>query len=227
MHAYPKNANDYFVLKAIDLPPNFIINFWHKYDLDSFHAGGIVEFSTDTGTTWVNVVNCAGTNNFYPITDTLFNGANGFTGKSKEEVVSSFQFITCIPEKSTSTTCFLDQAVVYFRFRMVSDTTTDSLSGWMIDSIQLQNPGCIPGSGAVKQLTRVNDVVIYPNPATNEIRVTSSANIDQITISDLLGQPIYSHEYKSKRAQVNIDGFARGVYLIKVNGTEVQRFVKQ
>ena len=227
MNTYPKNADDYFVLKAKDLPPNFIINVWHRYDMDSFHAGGIVEFSTDTGATWMNVINCAATENFYSSTDTLFNGVAAFTGKSNGEVFSRIQFITCIGEKSSATSCFRYQqiALVYFRFRFVSDTTTDSLSGWMIDSIQLQNPGCIPG--AVEKLTKANALTIYPNPATDKITISSSVKINQIVISNLVGQTVYNHEYSSKQVHVNVAGFAKGVYLIKVNGTEVRRFVKE
>ncbi len=39
LHPYPKNANDFFVLK-VDFLPNFIVDLWHKYETDSLHAGG-------------------------------------------------------------------------------------------------------------------------------------------------------------------------------------------
>jgi hypothetical protein len=227
MNTYPKNANDYFVMKIENPPPNFIIGLWHRYDMDSFHAGGIVEFSTDTGATWVNVVACAATENFYLSTDTVFNGKGAFTGKSNGEVYSRFQFITCIGVKSSATTCFYYQHIplLYFRFRFVSDTTTDSLSGWMIDSFQLQNPGCFPG--AVERITKSNTIEIYPNPATNEITVSASARIQEVAISDLLGQAVFSKAYNSKQVKVDVANLAKGTYFIKMNGTEVRRFVKE
>src|ERR1035437_1679925 len=41
LHPYPKNANASFLLKMDHALPNFIVYFWHKYETDSFHAGGI------------------------------------------------------------------------------------------------------------------------------------------------------------------------------------------
>jgi hypothetical protein len=66
LHFYPANANDFFILKVDSIVPNFIVDVWHKYETDSLHAGGIVEYSFDT-ITWINVANCPylGTQNIY------------------------------------------------------------------------------------------------------------------------------------------------------------------
>src|SRR5699024_9763505 len=45
---------------------------------------------------------------------------------------------------------------------------------------------------------------IYPNPTTNLLTVASSNKIDNITITNLLGQTVYSHEYNTEKVEVNV-----------------------
>src|ERR1700745_1168639 len=52
LNPYPVNANNWFVIKIPNWWGNTIFDFWHKYQTDSSHDGGIVEFSIDAGTTW-------------------------------------------------------------------------------------------------------------------------------------------------------------------------------
>jgi len=58
LNAYPANANDWFVLKLFRAFPNPQIDIWHEYQMDSAHAGGTIEFSTDLGSTWLNIDSC-------------------------------------------------------------------------------------------------------------------------------------------------------------------------
>ena len=72
-----------------------------------------------------------------------------------------------------------------------------------------------------------NRIQIYPNPVTNALIIVSDNAISQITISNLLGQIIYSNQYYSEKTQVDVSGQPKGVYLVRINGTEVSKFVKQ
>jgi hypothetical protein len=228
LHHYPANANGFFVLK-ISSAVNCIVDFWHKYQTDSLHAGGIVEFSTDSAT-WLNIAACPGidTQNFYTPMDTLHSGQPAFTGTSNGEQLSRFQLMNCHALRTTATACFPDVgyglAPIYIRFRFVSDTTIDSLSGWMIDSIKIVYTGC--GEG-ISNVASAKFLTIFPNPATTFLTISSANRITNIAISNLLGQEVYSHPYDSPQAEVDVADLAAGIYLIRVNGTEVRKFVKQ
>ncbi len=75
--------------------------------------------------------------------------------------------------------------------------------------------------------TSQNNIAIYPNPATTELTITSPNKITQLTITNLIGQQVYSHEYNTETVLVNVAGLPNGIYFIKINGSEVGRFVKE
>ncbi len=68
---------------------------------------------------------------------------------------------------------------------------------------------------------------LYPNPATTKLTINYHENITTILIANLLGQTIYSHEYNSSQVQIDIADLPTGIYLIKINGAEVRKFVKR
>lgn len=72
-----------------------------------------------------------------------------------------------------------------------------------------------------------SNVSIYPNPAYNELILAANTPITDIAIADLLGQTLYTRKYNTNKVQVDVSDLSPGIYLIKINGTEVRKFVKQ
>jgi hypothetical protein len=70
-------------------------------------------------------------------------------------------------------------------------------------------------------------ITIYPNPAITSLTITAPYPISQIAITNLLGQTIYIHEYNTEKIQINVADLPTGMYFIKINGSEVRKFVKQ
>jgi hypothetical protein len=68
----------------------------------------------------------------------------------------------------------------------------------------------------------------YPNPAFESI-IVSSANekIETITISNLRGQTLSCIQSNAWHVQVNVAGLPPGIYLLKINGSEVRQFIKR
>ncbi len=79
----------------------------------------------------------------------------------------------------------------------------------------------------VPAMSNTHILSIYPNPATTLLTITASENINTITISDLIGQTVYSHDYSASQVQIDIASLSAGVYFVKVNGTDVRKFVKE
>ena len=72
-----------------------------------------------------------------------------------------------------------------------------------------------------------NGISIYPNPATTALNISATGKINSVTISDLPGQVILSNKYDAGRVQIDIAQLPAGVYFVRVNGTEVRKFVKE
>ena len=71
------------------------------------------------------------------------------------------------------------------------------------------------------------DITLYPNPVTSALTIASPGMIRTVTISDLLGRVIYNRQYNSLQVDVDVTGLPAGVYLAKINGVEVRKFVKE
>ena len=69
---------------------------------------------------------------------------------------------------------------------------------------------------------------VYPNPAKNEITVSSIENIGKITIYDVTGKVMYTSNKVNANSTVNVSTFSRGVYMIEVmtdNKVSVKRLI--
>jgi trimeric autotransporter adhesin len=68
---------------------------------------------------------------------------------------------------------------------------------------------------------------LYPNPASTSVTISSSDNITSISITNLIGQVLYNQQYNAPQVQIDVADLPKGMYLIRINGSEVRKFVKQ
>ena len=103
---------------------NTQLSFWQNYNTEASHDGGVVELSTDDGTTWFDAGPYMSQNGYNSTINTNSNLTNkrAFSG-------SSNGFIQTIINLSS-----FENRSVKFRFRFVSDNTI-SATGWYIDDI--------------------------------------------------------------------------------------------
>ncbi len=222
LNPYLINANNWFTLKLDPAPLNPIIGFWHKYQTTRGKDGCIVEFSTDSGTNWLNVVGgCTGffpyieTHGFYFINDTLENGTAAFSGRSNHEIYSEIDILDFMALKSTSIPgCSFENArSFYFRFRFVSDSIPELFAGWMIDSIKVveRNFG-----GLVKNIDK-HSLTVSPNPSYSGnfiFPVLENEEQNKIEIYTILGEQVISMPYSHS---IDLRNYAKGMYYYKVS----------
>jgi len=218
---YRKNANNWFIIKMSI--GGAIIDFWHKYQTTSNHDGGLVEFSQDSGKTWQNVKGDCSTDgsdnpgilttNFYSKTDTLLNGEPSFNGIYDSLRYSRLQFWfgEAINPYGSSRCLY---GFPYLRFRFISDSISDTLAGWIIDSIKIEHdeyPGYVQNIGKQKLLNT------YPNPSNNGTFNFPALNNEQsfsIEVYNAIGERILRTPYKQS---LDIGSCAKGLYFYKVS----------
>ncbi len=72
-------------------------------------------------------------------------------------------------------------------------------------------------------------ILIYPNPATEELTIKTEKQFTSFTITNSLGQEMMKRNMNSKESKVNIKNLSTGIYYISLkgeDGTEVRKFVK-
>jgi hypothetical protein len=71
------------------------------------------------------------------------------------------------------------------------------------------------------------DIIIRPNPASTFLTITASDKITSVAINNLIGQTVYNNYYHNEEVQIDVSPLPAGMYLVRINGTEVTKFVKQ
>ena len=107
------------------------LSFYHRFETEDEWDGGVVEISTDNGTTWTDLESLFTQNGYTGRLQTF--GRNGFEGSS--DVAFG---IAGFVESKVDLTPFTGQSV-FIRFRFLTDPATGGtgLNGWYIDDIKI------------------------------------------------------------------------------------------
>lgn len=76
----------------------------------------------------------------------------------------------------------------------------------------------------------VADIMVYPNPATENITVNANEHIENITVSSEFGQIVLQKQCKSSVAQIDLTELMPGIYFVSIyttNNTVVRKILKQ
>jgi len=240
--SYPVNVNSSFIIKANFSEPNIGMAFWHRYETDSGHDGGVVEFSVDSGANWANVIGCdpydyrgtINTENYYGAGDTLSGGIPAFSGNSGGEVESILQIVNCYAYRTMTRPCYwLDSADweayyspdIWFRFRFVSDSIPDAYSGWFIDSVIFYASYC-PGS--VATAGSQPEIKLSPDPASSSVTITTGLNSGYtIWLYNMLGQQVVQANDCQPVQQLDVSSLPAGVYQVVLMDADHQRYYER
>ena len=213
------------------------ISFYHKYDSDSLFDGGYIDVSYDGGENWLNIIydstmfNCEWTPgfgysgyNFYGDEDTLFNGKNGFSGKSDEWNYSAFTWYYCIGVKDEVPDSMM------IRFNFISDEIQTNKEGWMIDDIVLHSDIC----GSVKEdISNNMSACVQPNPVNNDSKLILNGFTNgkyDLNIFDINGRLVYSAYISSKEFPLKNARLNKGLFFYQIkfedNTTLSGKFIK-
>jgi len=87
------------------------------------------------------------------------------------------------------------------------------------------------GSFVPNEVKNVQDesqaVSVFPNPASDELIIKSLDVINSVVVYDMTGRILYDLKYSTNTVQIDVSGLAPGVYMVRINGSEVRRFVKE
>lgn len=82
---------------------------------------------------------------------------------------------------------------------------------------------------AVADVANEGEVVIYPNPANNELTFTADRQFTSYTVTNTMGQQMMQQPISASQTNVNIKALPAGLYYISLKGEQgstVRKFVK-
>jgi type IX secretion system substrate protein len=68
---------------------------------------------------------------------------------------------------------------------------------------------------------------IFPNPVNAVITIVSENDIQSVIITNLLGQTMKRQYYHGKRVEVDVTGLPGGMYIARINNTQMAKFLKE
>lgn len=77
------------------------------------------------------------------------------------------------------------------------------------------------GGNFITSLTNIfckdNSITLYPNPARQEVNISSENIINSIEVFNSLGKKVYLTNVKAKEKTLDINTLSKGVYIIEIN----------
>jgi endonuclease I len=67
-----------------------------------------------------------------------------------------------------------------------------------------------------------NNIMIYPNPASEKVTLSDISNVDLLQITDITGKILYSYNNSAESVDIKIDDYEPGFYFIRVFGESNQ-----
>ena len=160
---------------------------------------------------------------FYPL-DTSFCYLSPAYSFEKIDLFEQCQVAAKLKQRflplSDSTICFSACGSTPFDETGYDDMYYALKNGYSCDSIILI------ALGTAKPV-KPDEVLIFPNPVQDELTIKASKDIDQVTITNILGQTIFAQAYNSWVVQIPVGNFSPGVYFVRINGATIRKFVKE
>lgn len=171
-------TDQYLVSDPVTLGSGAELRFWHFYNTETTWDGGVVEISTNGGSSWTDLGNRMTQNGYNEVIQN--NDASAISTRAAFSGNSGV-FVQTIVDLST-----YNGQNVQIRFRFASDEFVGA-DGWYIDDVQLLSPveiinqACV-SSGGINECTTVSTLVVEGTGCTP---ITWYADTD----SDGFGDP--------------------------------------
>jgi len=118
---------------------------------------------------------------------------------------------------------------------IINETTyTDSVSAWghhyhisaVYEDCEAFSDPWTPWIGISENALNENE--LYPNPATEEVFITSTESIIKVTMLSLLGNVVLNKKLSNKEARLDVSDLNPGIYIVEIkieNGIVVKKLV--
>ena len=197
--------------RNIQWPGIFAFRWTQKLDLDFKEDIGMIEFSLDSGTTWLNAFTDPLAYNFYGFNGTnvdTVNGVVGFTGTD-----STWKDIWL---------CFQNSMVasdsIMLRFVLISDSVDNHREGWMIDNMRTHYTMV----HTVAQTEKSSYLKVFPTNTTGIVFIDAvqpeqlQHRVQRVELIDAMGRVVERYKTNQQKYSIDISNHPTGTYHLRV-----------
>lgn len=195
-----------------------IIKFKHRFHCDSLTEGAWVEISSDSGDTFINLINNDLTwmpdmgLNFYSSQPIINDSIPGFTGNSGGWVESAYTIWGMLAAKAANNHYVL-------KFCFLSDGDSTGKDGWMVDDIEVYIEDWSAVCSGIQE-SGFRTLPVFPNPAQDWIYIHNTYGNNNLTgtLLDLSGCVVRKniHLTAGNTSALGIIDLPKGVYVLRV-----------
>ncbi len=219
------------------------LTFAHKFEFDTAHGGGYVQFSVDSGRQWHNIFT-QGITDFYPVypycifepqvmVDSQMISPPTWWHNLPTNISAQIPLFTgtdsiwnydtivfpahALPDKTFLPTPYM------FKFTAYADTLSTLKGGWLIDNINVISFG-FNCPGGINEISS-SHLNISPNPTTNGFHIALTGEIGSdytVALYDLTGREMMQKSFSGNVTTLRRDGLAAGSYIVKVTNSRTQ-----
>jgi len=73
----------------------------------------------------------------------------------------------------------------------------------------------------------ITELSVFPNPANNQVTISSPVKLSNVVIGNIMGQEVYQTAGTENQMTLDISNYPAGIYFIKINDVSVKTFVKE
>ncbi len=92
---------------------------------------------------------------------------------------------------------------------------------------KVSQPECGYFYNETPEIKNVNNINVYPNPIFKQLTISATENINSVVIYSMFGQMVREFYCNTQKVEMDVSILPAGIYLIRINGTEVRKFVKE
>ncbi len=211
---YPVNNISRFSFKYnVQYPWGVLALQWmQKLDMDLHKDGGIIEYSKDTGQTWISVFNNPNILNFYGFqpgnSDTTYTGKRAFSGT---DTIWRNIWVCFTPNY------FNQMQDIYFRFTLQTDSVNTNKEGWMIDNLMLNLTMLHP----VNEMKKAENLKVYPTFTNGIIKIEHPSGKEvvqaqQIELWTVDGKLLEHFTNSNGKFKMDISRHETGMYFLRI-----------
>ena len=106
------------------------------------------------------------------------------------------------------------------------DTLSSGLEALFTAKYLFDSVGCGSVLSSAQPVHEGKNVIVYPNPASNSVTISSVATIQQVVVYNVYGTAVFAGDFSAAEVTINTTGLPPGTYIAKINSTFFCRFVK-